>query len=275
MTSWAFNGSSDVAVTNPSTRKALGEEPRPEQDPRSGRTTSSGPPGSPDRKNVAGETPISSPFHPPAGHWILPRPMSAVTTWIGIPLLGGLIGYVTNRIAVKMIFRPLKPWNVLGIRVQGLLPRRQAELAESVGKVVGEHLVQHRDIVRAFDKVDFEGLLRDVLDRALEPKLEEFRSLPLIGGFLTEERIGQIRDGIARGVIEHKAVVLEKLEAALERGLDVEELVAEKIAGFRIEKLETIVLSIASKELRAIEVLGAVLGILIGIVQVLLVQGVS
>ena len=43
---------------------------------------------------------------------------TVLATWIGLPLLGGVIGYVTNRIAVKMIFRPIEPKRVLGIRVQ-------------------------------------------------------------------------------------------------------------------------------------------------------------
>ena len=59
--------------------------------------------------------------------------MPAVTTWIAVPLLGGVIGYVTNRIAVKMIFRPIRPVSVLGLRVQGLIGHRQHELAESIG----------------------------------------------------------------------------------------------------------------------------------------------
>ena len=56
--------------------------------------------------------------------------MAAMWTWIGVPLLGGVIGYVTNRIAVKMIFRPIKPVSVLGIKVQGLIGRRQRELRQ-------------------------------------------------------------------------------------------------------------------------------------------------
>ncbi len=197
--------------------------------------------------------------------------MPELTTWIAVPLLGGLIGYVTNRIAVKMIFRPIRPVSVLGLKVQGLIGRRQRELAESIGRVVGDHLVQAKDVTAAFDRIDLESLFGDVLDHGLAPKLEEFKSLPLIGGFLTEQRIGEIRDGIVKRVLAHKKTILEKLEEAVDEGLDVREMVTAKVAAFPVEKLETLVLDVASRELRAIEVLGAVLGVLIGIGQVLLI----
>ena len=194
-----------------------------------------------------------------------------LSTWIGVPLLGGVIGWVTNWLAVKMIFRPIKPRRFLGIRVQGLIGRRQKDLAKSVGEVVGDHLVQHEDIVRGFRNVDLEVMLGDVLERGMAPKIEELRNLPLIGGFLTPDRIKDLRSGIVKQVMKQQDVIFEKLEQAVEQGLDVQELVEKKVASFQVEKLERIVLKVASRELRAIEWLGGVLGVLIGLLQVLLI----
>ncbi|MCC6782816.1 MAG: DUF445 family protein [Planctomycetes bacterium] len=194
-----------------------------------------------------------------------------LSTWIGVPLLGGVIGWVTNWLAVKMIFRPIKPRRFLGIRVQGLIGRRQKDLAKSVGEVVGDHLVQHEDIVRGFRNVDLEAMLGDVLERGMAPKIEELRNLPLIGGFLTPDRIKDLRSGIVKQVMKQQDVIFEKLEQAVEQGLDVQELVEKKVASFQVEKLERIVLKVASRELRAIEWLGGVLGVLIGLLQVLLI----
>ncbi len=198
-----------------------------------------------------------------------------LTAWIALPLVGGAIGYLTNRLAVKMIFRPIRPVNVLGVKVQGLMGRRQQDLAESIGRVVGDHLVGHEDVVKSFDKVDFESLLGDVLEEGLGPKIEELRSLPLIGGFLTESRVEDIRSSIVGGIMKHKGRILKQLEAAVEDGLDVQEMVTEKVAAFPVEKLETLVLEVARKELRAIEILGGALGLVIGIGQVFLLWALS
>lgn len=189
-------------------------------------------------------------------------------TWITIPAIGALIGLSTNWLAVKMIFRPVKPVRLLGFRLQGLVPRRQQDLAKAIGRIVGTHLVEHEDIVRGLNKLDFEGILGVVLDKGLAPKVQELRNLPLIGGFLTEDRVGEIRAAIVAGVMAHREEVLDHVEQGLAAGLNVPEVVEQKVAAFAVEKLETLILEVASRELRAIVVLGGVLGSLIGLAQV-------
>ncbi len=191
-------------------------------------------------------------------------------TWITIPAIGGVIGYVTNWIAVKMIFRPIRPVSVLGIKVQGLVGRRQKDLAASIGRVVGQHLLSHDDVVQAFGKIDFEKILGDVLESGLAPKIAQLRGLPLIGGFLTPERVDDIKKSLIKSVLERRETILEHLEDAVENGLDVAAIVERKVADFSVEKVEGIILEVASRELRAIEVLGGVLGVLIGVGQVFL-----
>jgi uncharacterized membrane protein YheB (UPF0754 family) len=193
-----------------------------------------------------------------------------LTTWLAIPAIGGVIGYLTNRLAVKMIFRPIKQKNILGFKVQGLMPRRQPEMAKSIGAVVGDHLLRHDDLIKGLASVDFEAVLSEVLDIGLGPKIDELRNLPLIGGFLTDDRIADLRASLIKGIVSQKALVMEKFEEALEQGLDVRALVTEKVAAFPVEKLESLVLQIAARELRAIELLGGVLGVIIGVGQVAL-----
>ena len=168
-----------------------------------------------------------------------------LTAWIALPLLGAVIGYLTNRLAVKMIFRPIKPVRFLGLRIQGLMGRRQQDLAESIGNVVGSHLVQHDDVVRCFDKLDFGNLLTDVLGDAMQDKVRQLQSLPLIGGFLTEERVGEIRESLVDGILSHEDAIKARLESAVEEGLDVRGVVTDKVAAFPVERLETLVLEVA------------------------------
>lgn len=196
-------------------------------------------------------------------------PVPDLWTWLTIPAIGGVIGWSTNWLAVKMIFRPIQPRRFLFLRVQGLIGRRQADLAKAIGRVVGNHLVEHKDVVKSLNRLDFGGILAGVLDKGLGPKVAELRSLPLIGGFLTEERVRDIRNSIVDGIMKHKESVLDEVERGLAKGLDVPTLVEKKVAGFAIEKLEAMILEVASRELRAIEVLGGVLGVVIGLLQVL------
>ena len=79
------------------------------------------------------------------------------------PLLGALIGYVTNYIAIRMLFRPLKAWRLLGLRVPltpGIIPAKRDELARRMGDMVGDHLLTADDVGRAFAKESIQQELR-------------------------------------------------------------------------------------------------------------------
>jgi uncharacterized membrane protein YheB (UPF0754 family) len=194
----------------------------------------------------------------------------ALTTevWISVPILGGVIGYVTNAVAVRMIFRPVRARRILGLRWQGLIGRRQNELAASIGRVVGDHLVRHEDIVGVLAGLDLEALIGKVIDRALETKLAGLRRVPLLGSLLTPQRVADLRGALVRGFLEDKEELFAEIERALQQGLDVQAIVAEKVSAFPVERLEELVMEVSRKELRAIEVLGGVLGFLVGLLQV-------
>lgn len=191
--------------------------------------------------------------------------------WITLPLVGCAIGYLTNYLAVRMIFRPIEPKRVLGFRLQGLVGRRQADLAESIGRVVGDHLVSHEDVVAALERVDLERLIDGAVERGMAPKVEELRRLPLVGNFLTDERVTDLRKHLVRGVADSEGFAFE-LERAVEEGLDVHEIVTRKVREFPVERLESLILDVARRELRAIELLGGVLGFLVGLAQVALLE---
>ena len=153
-----------------------------------------------------------------------------------------------------------------------MMPRRQQEMARNIGEVVGDHLVSHKDLADGLSNFDMAGLLTQMLEVGLEPKIAELRNLPLIGGFLTDDRIDELRKSIVDSLLSRKDDILEKIEDAIEEGLDVRTIVTEKVAAFPVEKLESLVLQVASKELRAIEILGGVLGIVIGLGQIALLE---
>ena len=181
--------------------------------------------------------------------------------------MGALIGYGTNRLAVGMIFRPIEPRRFLGITFQGLVGRRQPELARSIGGVVGDHLLRREDLEGVLETIDLEPMVEQAFAAGLEPKLAEFRRMPLVGALLTDERVGDLRTQAVKGVMEQREILVEGFQEALDEGLDVHRIVEEKVASFPVARLEELIVEVAAKELRAIEVLGGVLGALIGLIQ--------
>ena len=76
------------------------------------------------------------------------------------PLVGAAIGWVTNFLAVKMLFRPRRPVRILGLTVQGLVPKRRRELAASIADTNQTHLVTGEELRAALSDPGFLASLR-------------------------------------------------------------------------------------------------------------------
>lgn len=102
--------------------------------------------------------------------------------WLVPPLLGALIGYVTNYIAIKMLFRPLQPWRIFGLRVPltpGIIPSKRGELAQRMGHTVGGHLLTSADVGRALETPAFHRELRGALHDRLSHFLDRDLAPPI------------------------------------------------------------------------------------------------
>jgi len=100
------------------------------------------------------------------------------------PVIGAIIGYVTNRVAIKMLFRPLKPWKLLGIRIPmtpGVIPSKRLELAQNMGEVVGDHLLTGKEIGEGLKQEIFQDKLFHLIDNGIQNVFEkDFGTLPSI-----------------------------------------------------------------------------------------------
>ena len=187
-----------------------------------------------------------------------------------IPLISALTGYITNYIAVRMLFHPRKELNILGLKIQGLIPKRRPQIASNIAETVESHLISHDDITKIIDSPELQAQAYVLLDKQVTVLLTEklVAKNPMIGMVLK----GQMLDSIKAMIMEELMQTLPKLTEAmmdyLENNLDFKQIVEEKIDEFDLEKFESIILRIAARELRSIEILGGALGFFIGLLTV-------
>ncbi len=189
--------------------------------------------------------------------------------FIALPILGALTGYVTNFIAVRMLFRPRREVNMAGFRLQGLIPRRRPELARNIAETVHTHLISHDDIRRAMDKPEVSDSLRKMVEgRVTQLLVERGPEIhPMARILLTDQLVGKLRAIITDEIMKSMPSITEQMLDTLEENLDFQALIIDKIEDFDLDRFEQIVLNIARKELRAIETLGGLLGFGIGLLS--------
>lgn len=186
-----------------------------------------------------------------------------------IPLLTALIGWGTNWLAIRMLFRPHEPRRFLGFTFHGLLPRRRVEVADTVAEVVERELLSQHVIRAELDKIDVHLYVDGFIKRIVREKLgQKLRKIPIIGSMINDSTLGMLERAAMDSVYEEIEPMRTRLAQDLEGHLQVKELVRRRIEAFEMQHLENVVTEVAKKELRAIEWLGAILGFLVGLVQV-------
>ena len=187
-------------------------------------------------------------------------------------VIGSMIGWVTNYIAIKMLFRPYKEINLGFFKIQGLIPKRRHEIGITLADTIQNELISLDDITKKLENANLDVEMERVIDSILEKKLasEITTKFPMIAMFLNESALNKIKDAIKGSIMENKDQIIGMLFETLEKNVDFKEIIIEKVDGFSLEELERITFSLAKKELKHIEIIGAILGGLIGVVQFLI-----
>lgn len=190
-----------------------------------------------------------------------------------LPVVGAFIGWFTNWLAVKMLFHPREPWRILGLTIQGVFPRRQAVLAEKLGDVVAEKLITDRDIAAKLDNPKVREAIKarvlSFLDTAIKERLPA--AVPMVAMFLSPSLIQTVTEAFSADLDSVIDDTLKQLTGSLGQNLDVREMVRSKVAAFSSDRLEELLVDIMKRELKFIEVVGGILGALIGLVQITLI----
>ncbi len=186
-----------------------------------------------------------------------------------IPFISGAIGWFTNYIAIKMLFHPRQEKNFYLFKLHGIFPKRKSTLAKRLGIVVAKDLFSMQMIQ---DKLDTEAN-RSELKKAILLEFEDYlvnkfkAGNPMLGMLMSDSVVTQVMQRVETMLDDLIPKLFGSLTAKLGE-VDVEKLVYEKVINFSDEKFEGLLMSVISKELRFIEIAGAVLGFIIGLVQV-------
>lgn len=196
-----------------------------------------------------------------------------MNSWIFlIPIISAFIGWFTNWIAIKMLFHPKEPKKILGITFQGIFPKRQRQFAEKLGILVSTELISFSEIEEKITNPEnikkLLPLVEGRIDDFLRTRLSE--AFPIISMFIGESTIGQLKGVFLKELESMFPDLIKSYMKNIESQLDLQKIVTEKVYGFSSDKMEMILNQIMSKEFRFVEVIGGVLGLIIGIFQVIL-----
>ena len=190
----------------------------------------------------------------------------AIMVFVGI-----LIGWFTNYLAIKLLFRPYKEVNFLFFKIQGLIPKNRDKISENIADTIEKELISVKYITEKLKDSDVinDEVLDKLLDKIIGEKLKKsiLEKNPLLKMFLNDSVIEKIKAYFKKAILENKEEIVEEILKIAEDKIDFKEIMLEKMKNFSLEEMEKIILSVSKNELKHIEIIGGVLGGIIALFQ--------
>lgn len=190
--------------------------------------------------------------------------------WIILPLVSALIAWGTNVLAIRFLFRPRRPIKLFGYTLQGMIPKRQQELARKTAEIVERELLQQDFLHNSIRSIDLRPHLQKLIKTLVQQRLaEKLKSIPLLGSFIGPSTLNTLETLALEEMTQQIEPLMQNIATELEHKVQIRHHIEEQISRFNLEQLEEVVYRIASREFRDIELMGGVIGGIIGLFHAL------
>ena len=193
--------------------------------------------------------------------------------WILLPVGGLLIGYLTNWLALKLIFRPLRPINLGLFKLQGLFLKRQKEVAATYANLVATKILTTENIFNAILNGRKKSLLNEIIKKNTEKGVDNitgiFRTIiQLIAGVNAYQSIKKTTTIAFQAVLPQ---MIEKTFSYTDEAIDMENTLNEKMANLSPEAFEGFLHPVFEADELKLLLVGGILGMFAGFLQLFLV----
>ena len=223
--------------------------------------------------------------------------------------IGSIIGYITNYVAIKLLFRPYKSIKIKKIVIfpQGVIPREKKLLAKKIGEVVKEFILSEEEIKKIIKNIkkEIDTIIDKKIDLLLERKITKFvkkeeiitklalfienfikEKFPMFTSFINSKTLCSILESVdfdikLKEIIDKnktKDIIKNEFYLFLENEIpklfiksNIDKIVEEKVTSFDEKKLEEMLFSLMQKHFSFINIAGAILGAIIGFIQYFIV----
>jgi uncharacterized membrane protein YheB (UPF0754 family) len=192
--------------------------------------------------------------------------------WWILPLFGFLVGYITNSLAIYLVFKPLQPKTIGPFTFQGLFIKRQKEISRYYGHVFANDLVKGEVLVaRMLKEQHSVERLRQLIQREVNHGIDTYQgslqTLTVMSmGFHEYARIARIISDRAFKELLHPE---KRSFQYLDQALDIENTIATRVGNLPPEEFYQLLYPVIEEDEWKLIAVGAVLGLCAGFLQLL------
>lgn len=132
------------------------------------------------------------------------------------PVIGGVIGYITNDIAIKMLFRPHKAKYLFGIKIPftpGIIPKEKGRIAKSIGGAISENLMSKDVLEKNLLSDEMTSKIRNSIGSFIDNQKENPETLQeFLLHYLTQDDLFNVKNSIKDNLSSQISSSLEKID---------------------------------------------------------------
>ena len=187
-----------------------------------------------------------------------------------LPILFSVFtGWITTWIIIKLLFHPRKRVSLPGFKLQGIIPKKQQAIAEQLGRLASKEFLSFSELKeKVTNPENLEKLRPEIenhIDIFLREKLKD--TFPMLSMFIGDKTINQLKAAFLLELESLFPVLMNSYMTRMEKDLDLEKLVSEKISGFSMIKAEELLNRSAKNLFLQIQLLGAFIGLMTGLLH--------
>ncbi|CBL43854.1 conserved hypothetical protein [gamma proteobacterium HdN1] len=187
-----------------------------------------------------------------------------------IPMFGGIVGLLTDWAALQLLFRPLNPIYFMGMKIQGKFIARQKEVARDYAALIAKQLLTPanmiEEILRGPCAENVTNLIRDRITQSMD---EQFgRARPVVRYALGKEKYDNIHEFVAERVLESIPESSRHIEKFALDAMDINNTIVSRMDLLTPEEFEGMLRPAFKEDEKTLIIAGAVLGFLVGELQV-------
>jgi uncharacterized membrane protein YheB (UPF0754 family) len=197
-------------------------------------------------------------------------------SWWVLPTCGMIVGYLTNWIALKIIFQPIHPRTIGPVELQGLFIKRQPIAGEKYAEIVADEIVTIGNVADNLMHGSQSDRTRKMIRDAIRPEVDRAVGLlgPLVRVTTGSRKYEQLREQFADEGVEQTMDPLQDPEFNEERSEVIKEWMTEKIQSLPPEGFVELLRPAFEEDEWMLILLGALLGLFAGWLQFLVVTAV-
>jgi len=188
-------------------------------------------------------------------------------------LFGIFVGFATNFLAIRLIFRPLNPVNILGLfKVQGIFLKRQDVVAREYARIIKKQILTIERLfdytLRGPDPDRFSDLSKYHTDKLIDTVIA--KSTPLVGLLNLDKKLVYIKNIVHYRFIEELPIAMRFVYPYANQAIDVENILSTKMAALSKAEFEAFLRPVFQEDEMKLMIVGAFLGGIAAAIQFLL-----